>query len=374
MLPSWGMSSPARPILTPSLSAKLAVLATRPAINREMDDILVEIAALPAHLVVRASREIATRAGLGWWQPERRPRQVIPTHRAILFFQRIRDRLWPKSSPAPFPPDRELLAANADLAWLFLFHPSGYLREAALHHITTPPASPFFLAALAWRLNDWAEPVRQAAKRCVKRIAPDVGAAIAGDAAVYLLERRFVWGRWRDEGNILDLVFARDDVLAALATRLQEQSTGPLAACLRHALRYPGMDQHLPRLARAAVQPSVRAAAYKCLISGKAIWPVGFEWMWIDKVYGLRRRTPVLHTRTILRDRPPADFVKTGIHDKSPFVRKVAADAMIAVRSEIPDEESLIAHLATDQSSLVRSRADFLLRHPRTSNSRAELD
>jgi hypothetical protein len=372
MLPSWGMSSPARPIPSPSLSAKLGALATRPPTNRELDDILTELAALPAHLVVRASREIATHAGLGWWQPDKRPRQVIPTHRAIHFFQRIRDRFWPKSSPVPFPSDGELLAANADLAWLFLFHPSGYLREAALYHITTPPTSPFFLAALAWRLNDWAEPVRQAAKRCVKRIAPDLAAAVAADAAVYLLERRFVWGRWRDEANVLDLVLTRDDVLAALATRLQKQSTGPLAACLRHALRYPGMDQHLPRLAKAAVQPSVRAAAYRCLISGKAIWPVGFEWTWVDKVYGLRRRTPVLRTRTIQRDRPPADFVETGIRDKSPFVRKVAADAMIAVRSEIPDEGPLIAHLVTDRSSLVRSRADFLLRHPRTSNSQAE--
>jgi hypothetical protein len=363
------MSSPARPVLSPSLSAKLAALATRPPTNRELDDILTELAALPAHLVVRASREIATHAGLGWWQPEKRPRQVIPTHRAILFYQRIRDRLWLQSSPVPFPSDRELLAGNADLAWLFLSHPSGYLREAALCHITAPPTSPFFLAALAWRLNDWVEPVRQAAKRCVKRIAPDVAAAVAADAAVYLLERRFVWGRWRDEANILDLVFTRDDVLAALATRLQKQSTGPLAACLRYALRYPGMDQHLARLAKAAVQPSVRAAAYKCLISGKAAWPVGFEWTWIDKVYGLRRRTPLLHTRTIQRDRPPADFVEPGIRDKSPFVRRVAVDAMITVRWEIPDERSLIAHLAKDQSPLVRSRADFLLRHPRISNS-----
>jgi hypothetical protein len=123
----------------------------------------------------------------------------------------------------------------------------------------------------------------------------------------------------------------------------------------------------LPRLAAAAVQPSVRAAAYRCLISGKAIWPVGFESIWIDKVYGLRRRAPMLETRTIQRDRPAADFVEAGIRDKSPFVRKVVADAMIAVRAQIPNEEKLVAHLAADRSSLVRSRADFLMRHPRTS-------
>jgi hypothetical protein len=116
-----------------------------------------------------------------------------------------------------------------------------------------------------------------------------------------------------------------------------------------------------------AVQPSVRAAAYRCLIPGKAVWPVGFEWSWINKVYGLRRRTPKLETRTIQTDRPATDFIEAGIRDKSAFVRKVVADAMIAVRAQIPNEEKLVAHLATDRSSLVRSRAEFLMRHPRTS-------
>jgi hypothetical protein len=358
------MSSPVQPILSPSLSAKLAALATRPATRRELDEILTELAALPAHLVVRASREIATRAGLGWWQPERRPRQVIPTRRATPFFQWIRDQLWRQSSPVPSPSDWELLAANADLAWLFLFHPSGRLREAALNHITTPPTSPFLLAALAWRLNDWAEPVRQAAKQCLTRIAPDVTAAVAADAAVYLLDRRFVWNRWRDEANILDLVFERDDVLARLATRLQKQSTGPLAACLRYALQYPGMDQHLPRLVKAAVQPSVRAVAYKCLISGKAAWLVGFEWAWIDKAYGLRKRMPVFASRDIRTPRPAAEWIREGIHDKSPIVRRVAADALVGARAQVPDADNLIAHLAKDRSPAIRSRADFMLRHP----------
>jgi hypothetical protein len=184
------MSSPARPILSPSLLAKLAALATRPATNREIDDILTELAALPAHLVVRASREIATSARLGWWQPERRPRRVAPTRRAILLFRRIKERLWPKSPPVAFPYDRERLAANANLAWLFLFHPSGYLRVAALHRINTAPASPFFLAALAWRLNDWVRQVREAARLCAERELPLVDAHVAATAALYLLGRR----------------------------------------------------------------------------------------------------------------------------------------------------------------------------------------
>lgn len=355
MLRRWGMPPDTQSILSSSLSAKLSTLGLRFGrwlSDQELDEVLAELSALPATEIVRASREIIQAVGFCWRQPPGLMDSLLG---------------WP-------PSERRLMTRNPDYSWLFLFHSDGHVREAALHSINASPKSPFWFAALAWRLNDWVEPVRQAARRCVERIAAEVPAAVAADAAAYLLQRRLVWGRWRDEAEALDLVFARDDVLAALAIQLQGRPTGPLGVCLGNALRYPGIDRHLPQLAAAAIQPAVRAAAYRCLISGKAIWPVGFEWTWIDKVYGLRRRTPVLHTRTIQRDRPPADFVRTGIRDKSPFVRRVAADAMIAVRSEIPDEGPLIAHLATDRSPAVRSRADFLLRHPRTSNSQAELD
>lgn len=322
---------------------------------------------LPAPLVVRASREIANVAGLGWWQPEKRPRQVVPSDRASLFLQQISDRLFPKSPPVSFPSDRELLAANPGFAWLFLFHPSGYLREAALWHIATPPTSPFFVAALAWRLNDWVGPVRRAAMKCFKRVSANIPAAVVADAALYLLERRFVWGRWSDEVAALDPMFARGDVLAALAVQLEKCPTGGLSGCLRSALRYPGIDQHLPRLANAAVQPSVRAIAYQCLILRKASWLVGFDWIWLDKVYGSQRRIPKLDSRGIESDRPVTDLIAEGIRDRSPFVRKIVADAMIVVRSQIADERALVSQLVNDPNPVVRSRGDFLTRHPRSS-------
>jgi hypothetical protein len=339
------MALHARSVLSPSLTAKLSTLGTklgRERSDRELGETLAELSALPAAQIARASREIARAAGLGWWrQPS------------------LMDELlgWP-------PSERKLMATNPDYAWLFLFHPNGHVREAALHSIKTPPKSQFFLAALAWRLNDWVGPVRQAAKRCVKRISAEVPATVAADAAASLLDRRFVWGRWRDEANILDLILARDDVLAALVAQLQDRPTGAQAACLRNTLQYTGIDQYLPRLAASAVQPSVRAVAYRCLIAGKATWPVSFAWAWVDKVYGVRRRLPKLETRDIQRDRAVVDFVAAGIRDNSPFVRKIVADAMIAVRSQIPNEETLVAQLAKDRSSAVRSRADFMLRNP----------
>jgi hypothetical protein len=356
------MSSPATPVLSPELSAKLAALATQPAqdeTRHALDEVLSELADLPAHVVVRASREIATSAGLGWWQPEKRPIQIIPAHGAPPF-SRLKYLLGLEWVPS----DDELLAANPNFAWLFLFHPSGYVREAALDAVNDPPTSPFFFSALAWRLNDWVQPVRQAAERCAKRVLHRTAPDVAAKAALYLLDRRLVWSRWSDEPEALDSVFGREDVIEALARQLQEQSTGPLATCLRNALRYPHVDEHLPRLAAAAVQPSVRALAYQCVISGKASWSVGLEWAWIDKVYGLRRRVPTLATRDVRRIRPAADFIREAVRDKSPFVRRVAADALIAARLQLPDEEALIAHLAKDPSPGIRSRADFMLRHP----------
>ncbi|MEH2493917.1 hypothetical protein V1294_000396 [Bradyrhizobium sp. AZCC 1678] len=344
------MASHRRSVLPPPLAAKLAALGNKLGqSDDELEDVLAELSALPANEIVPASREIATAVRFGWWREQNG--FLLPP-------------LFGGAASTP-----QLLRKNHDYAWLFLFHPSGYAREAALDSINDPPASAFFFATLAWRLNDWVRPVRQAALRCAERVLHQTTTDVAAKAALYLLDRRLVWGRWTDEANILDSVFGRRDVIAGLATHLQGQSTGAVATCLRSASRYPDIDEHLPHIAAAAVQPSVRAVAYQWLIAGKATWPVGFEWAWIDKVYGLRRRIPVLASRDIRATRPAAEWIREGIHDKSAFVRRIAADALVGARAQIPDADNLIAHLAKDRSPAIRSRADFMLRHPLSAQS-----
>jgi hypothetical protein len=358
-------------VLSGPLSAKLSTLRIRVRRNqsdRELQQVVADLSALPANLVVRASREIARKAGLGWWHSPTWSRQVIVVSHARLRWERFKQLFkWPARE---VPSERDLLKSNDDYAWLFLFHPSGFIREAALDRIGNAPTSPFFFAVLAWRLNDWAPPVRKAAERCATRVLHQTDAGVAANAALYLLDRRHAWSRWSDEAKALDRVFERGDVMAELAGLLQKHPTGPLGTSLRHALQYPGIDEHLPRIAAAAVQPSVRAVAYQCLVSGKASWPIGFEWAWIDKVYNRRTRIPKLATRDIQRIRPAAEFIREAAHDKSPLVRRVAADALIAARSQLPDEGALIALLAKDRNSAIRSRADFMLRHPPSGQTR----
>jgi hypothetical protein len=55
---------------------------------------------------------------------------------------------------------------------VLMFNRSGYVREAALKALSQLPDTPFFLAALVWRLNDWVGPVRRAAEDCATRELP----------------------------------------------------------------------------------------------------------------------------------------------------------------------------------------------------------
>jgi hypothetical protein len=335
-------TQPRRPILPPALVAKLSALGAtlehgRP--DPELAGVLADMSALPADKIVRACSEIVASARLGWapgrqsgWSPE-----------------------WLKQA---------YLQKEPNYAWLFLFHPNGFVREAALDAINDPPSSPFFLAALAWRLNDWVRPVRAAAKRCAERVLQRASVDVAATAALYLLDRRLVWRRWRDESIVLDHVFERRDVIAAIVDKLAAEPTGHLATHLRHILRYSGIDEHLMRLAVTARQPSVRAIAYRCLISGKADWVVGFEWTWVDKVYNIRRRLPTFQTRVVESECSPSEMIRAAAHDRSAIVRRIAADALIAARPRPPDADLLIAYLAKDKSAAVRSRADYMLRHP----------
>jgi hypothetical protein len=314
-----------------------------------LDAVLGGIAALPVDLVIPAGREIAQAMRLGSW--------TQPKH--SLFIRLFRQ---------PFT-EKHLLNINPKYAWIFLFNYDGRVRESALDAIEIPPPSPFLFSALAWRLNDWAFPVRQSAVRCAARVFEKTSTQIAAQSAIHLLPRISSWGRWGNERGCLDETFGRSDVIAAFVNLLSQSPTGPVSTCFRQSLRYPNIDKYLPHLAANAIQPSVRAAAYECLLARKASWPVGFEWEWIDKVYGLRRRVPTFESRLLQSGRAFADLVTDAIYDKSAFVKKVAADFLMGGRSDVPNADTLIAHLAKDKNSAVRARAEFMLRQQRNNST-----
>ena len=263
------------------------------------------------------------------------------------------------------PSDTEQLLRTPGLEYLFLFHRDGRLREAALRKIAGGLPNPFLFAAILWRLNDWAAPVREAAVLCARRSFPLTDPAIVARTATELLVRQASWGRWRSEREILDSVFGRDDVAAHLAELIVGGRTGPQASTLRYALRTPALDRHLERIAREAAQPSVRAAALDSLINGRAEWPSGSDWQWIDKSMGLRRRITVFAHRPLTVAPAREELIAAGIGDPSAVVRRVALTGVIRHLPGTAEGRALATPLLADRSPSVRERAEFILR-PRT--------
>jgi hypothetical protein len=306
-----------------------------------LTDALSGLAALPPQAVVSADAQIARLAGL--YTP------------------------W---SPSPDPmagrrPSFALLQREPRLAALFLFHRDGFIREAALDRSAKPPASPFFLAALAWRLNDWADQVRSAARDCAARLFPLTDADVVVGAAPLLLDRWRRWQRWGpEEIAIIDSMLRRPDVAERLVKdRFAKRLDGPLARELKYALRGPSLDPHLPFLAREAKHPAVRATALQALLQASASWPIGFGQEWIDKSFGRSRRVILTAKRPLTTGRISADdVIREGLRDRSSLVRRVAADALIERPGTFPGIDEVIARLNRDRSGPVRERADFLAR------------
>lgn len=360
------MIAPRRKILPPELDEGLTQLAKEiaagaPPAEILFDRVIAGLGALPPGSVVRASWDIAE--ALRGADPPRHWAKLDPnmTMEARQASWDAQERNWAAKLRTW---TNNLLNQNPRLAWLLLFHGSGYVREVALDGVHEPPASPFFFAALAWRLNDWVKEIRNAARRCTERVLAGTDANVAAQSALVLLERGTAWGRWQGEAAALDAAFGRRDVITILARALRDGSVGRQASCLGYAMRFPAMDRHLPELAASAAQPGVRAIAYAAVLAGKASWLTGFGWVWVDKSLGVRKRVPTSASRAIPDLPSRADLIRQGLKDRSARIRVLAADALVTDRSYILDSDVLMQRLALDRSAAVRSRADFMRRHP----------
>lgn len=333
------------PLFAPDLREALQRIAERRLSGAVPPDALATALAglgrLPAGAIARADREVASLAEL---------------YNASLPGMA---KWWPWRSRTT---DAELLTSCPGLEYLYIFHCDGRLREAALERIATGAPNPFFFAAITFRLNDWAAPVRAAARRCAERVFPLTEPHIIAQSAEYLLDRNQHWQRWGDNQQVLDQALARADVGAGLAAFLCRATTGPMAALLRHALRTPAMDRHLPALASGAFLPSVRATALQCLIEGRARWPDGQERLWIDKSMGRYRLVPSFAERPLACSGTLEDLIRHGGTDRAAGVRKVAATALVRHWETLPHLADLVDALAGDRCRAVREAAAFILR------------
>ena len=248
------------------------------------------------------------------------------------------------------------------VAPLLIFHRSGFVRELSLKAIDVLPDGPFFVAALAFRLNDWAEPVRKAAEDCARRALPHVSPASLAMAAPFLLARLASWTRWGPAPPaVLLAALGRPDAAACLAEHLIASKAIP-GRVLDAALRLGLIDTHLAAIARGAIRPELRATALRTIIDGEVCWLSHYERVWADKRFGITRRKPVLARRPIARPMSAEEAITLGAGDRNPRVRYVAAERLVRMASELAEPQRLAALFAGDRSRSVRWLMDFLAR------------
>lgn len=256
----------------------------------------------------------------------------------------------------------QYLLEMPDLAWLFQFHRDGRLREIAAGRLPSAPPSPFLLSALAWRLNDWAGPVRIAAHRRAAQVFPETAADVVAVAAPYLVTRWKHWGRWEAQSRALvDALCSRSDVGGMLAHRFATELAGPLPSELRHSLRLPSLDGHLISLFRTARSPGVRVVALDTLLRGRAAWATGSTKEWIDKRYFLYRRKSVHRSRSVASNADNSQMVMEALRDRSVLVRRVAAGFIVERENALPVMGDALRLMQHDRDAGIQQRAAFLL-------------
>lgn len=249
------------------------------------------------------------------------------------------------------------------VVWLDLCNADGFLREKALRALREGTPHGFVFALALRRLNDWVPEVRAAARRELPRMAEHSDPEHIVDALWSTLANCASWGRI--DGSMrqaLVTLLSLPHVVPAVRTRILRSTAGPAARILAQALRTPALDGSIEEFATSAIQPAVRASAYRCLLEGRAVCVVGRKWRWTDLQWCAGRFETVLEERPLSGCGPVLATLRSAAADRSPQVRRFAAGFLLRQLAELGAEARPIAEvLAADPDGTVAARGRFAL-------------
>jgi hypothetical protein len=248
-------------------------------------------------------------------------------------------------------------------SWLDLCSADGRKREAILRAVNGPAPNGLFLAFAVRRLNDWVPQVRAAARKHLPRIASASDPEHVADALWAVLAHCGSWGRMEDsDRQILSELIALEQSALALETRVLTAAAGPAPTVFAQAAQTRAFDPWLEEIAQLAVQPAVRAKAYRFLLEGRVRWVAGRKWRWVDVTRGQGRFEPVIEERKLVVDRPMQVLVSQALRDPSAMVRRVGADALIQHLASLGADAPVLAQqIAADPCASVAERGRFAL-------------
>lgn len=250
------------------------------------------------------------------------------------------------------------------LPWVDLCSGNGYKREKTLRALSGAAPNRFFFALAVRRLNDWVPQVRDAARKKLPIIAKESDPEHVVDVLCVTLPHWNSWGRSEavDKRVLLEMT-ALPEVAHFLKLRIISATTGPMTAILVQAGRTDTLDDSLSEIAKDAIQPYVRAKAYKCLLEGKVVYSEGRKWEWTNIQYHRGHFKPILSERVLSFRSPFLETLKLAAVDRSAIVRRVAGDMLIQQLTSIGDEALKMAKLlASDSYPSVAERGKFALK------------
>jgi hypothetical protein len=249
------------------------------------------------------------------------------------------------------------------ISWLDLCSGDGFRRERALREVSSPAPNGFFLSLALRRLNDWVPEVRAAAGEQLPRIVQASSPEDVTDALWATLPHFISWGRLLDaERQVLVTLVALERLSAHLKTRVLTSNSGPTAAVLAQLGRTPIIDPWLDEIAREAIQPSVRAMAFRCLLEKLVTWVVGRRWVWTDLKWCKGRFDAVFAERPLTIEAPAAETLRRAVTDRSAIVRRVGGDFLVGNLAAIgADSRDMAQRLASDPAPSVAERGCWAL-------------
>lgn len=259
-------------------------------------------------------------------------------------------KVWVK--PTPF------------LTWIDLCSGDGYRREKTIQTLSGAAPNSFFFALAIRRLNDWVPQVREAAREKLLKIALESDQEQVAEVLCATFPHWSSWKRMEeDDKKILLDIASIESVADSLKSRIITSTAGPMTSILSQVGRIEVLDGFLEEIAMSAIQPSVRAKAYRSLMENRMVWHDGRKWVWTDIRYCKGRQQPIICDRNLSIETNFIDNLKSAVVDKSSVVRRVAGELLIKELELVGEESGELAEkLATDSSPPVSERGKFALK------------
>ncbi|WP_199609640.1 hypothetical protein [Flocculibacter collagenilyticus] len=240
----------------------------------------------------------------------------------------------------------------------------GYRREKALRTINDKLPNRLFLALVVRRLNDWVPQVRKAAQDILANVLINSEPPYVADVICFTLSHWSSWKRIAPLNRMALLnTLSNKEIAKHIKLKLIHSSAGPLASILSEIGQIDVLDNSLEEIAANAVQPALRAKAYRSLLEGKVSWFAGREWEWTDKRYNEGRMKTLVAERPLATKVPLLPTLHLAANDRSSQARRVAAEILIKELNNLGSESLVLAEkFAQDSSSAVAERGKFALK------------